>query len=119
MERSVADELVSGEPEVLVWPGLLMRRESRVGSPAPDHVELALEESCSALVTLESISARGDPAAEPLPVYAYVHQAIESLRRAINELRLSRSQSSSPIALGFVMAPPRRKRSQSRPRRTA
>ncbi|MGA2009947.1 MAG: hypothetical protein ABSH51_05340 [Solirubrobacteraceae bacterium] len=71
----------------------------------PDRVETALEASCGVLVTLESIHRHADEStSELLTVQAHVQQAIESLRRAIAELRLARTKSPSPMALGFVAA---------------
>jgi hypothetical protein len=88
----------------------------------PDYVQNALEATCDALMTLESI--RGAPGARGYSSELQVTQAIASLRQAISELRLARGNEESMVALGFVVgtAPERRDqrpRSQARPRRTA
>jgi hypothetical protein len=91
--------------------------------PILDHIETALEASCGALMTLQSIdltSARGD---EGLP--GHIAEAMLSLRLAIEELRAAHSRGASGVALGFVLARGRRNSSgredpdQSSPRRTA
>jgi len=74
--------------------------------PTGDHIEIALEESCGALMMLESIGARADKAAPLSAVQACVEQAILALRQVIGELRMARSEAMSPIALGFVIASP-------------
>ncbi len=88
-----------------------------------DHLETALEAACCALVTLESIrSATGQLDADPVGIQAHVQCAIESLRDALTELRMSRSETANPLVLGFVAAappPPSSDRGQPRPWRTA
>jgi hypothetical protein len=68
-----------------------------------DHVYSALEATCDALMTLESVAvALGDRGGEAgVPVH--VAQAIASLRRAIRDLRLARGTEESAVALGFVV----------------
>ena len=68
-----------------------------------DYVYNALEATCDALMTLESIAVTlGDGGGEPgVPVS--VSQAIASLRRAIGDLRLARGADESVLALGFVV----------------
>jgi hypothetical protein len=95
--------------------------------PALDRVEAALEASCGALVTLESISPRAaDGAGGTDTTQRHLGRAISALRDAIEELRLAQSNGSSAPAMGFVLegsrrAPPGGKRAfgQSSPRRTA
>lgn len=93
-----------------------------------DFVYSALEATCDALMTLESIrdSAAAVRASAPSASEPHVAQAIASLRHAIAELRLARSRDTSPIALGFVVrstcelpGETRRRTGQPRPRRTA
>ena len=72
--------------------------------PAGDHVEIALEESCGALMMLESIRARADRTVALSSVQADIEQAIHALRQVIDELRMERAEAMSPIALGFVTA---------------
>jgi hypothetical protein len=71
--------------------------------PALDQIEAALEASCGALITLESLSsgaaerAGTDPAQDPLG------RAISSLREVIDALRLAQCDASDALALGFVL----------------
>ena len=61
-------------------------KHQRKSRHAAAHIQTALEASCGALITLESIRARaGDEATEDLR--RPIQQAIESLRQAIAELR--------------------------------
>jgi hypothetical protein len=70
-----------------------------------DQVESALEAAYGALMALESI--RSDTRrADGLGAPAHVESAIESLRDALAQLRLSRSQSANPLVLGFVQPGP-------------
>jgi len=99
-------------------------RSLRHHRPASEQVERALEASCGALMTLESM--RRDPGERDLDaigVQGHLQQAIESLRSAIVELRLARTIPVSPIALGFVAGSPDRPPPdvgvQSSPLRTA
>jgi hypothetical protein len=71
----------------------------------PDRFETALEASCGVLVTLESIYGHADASAgELMNLQTHLQQAIESVRRAITELRLARTKAPAPMALGFVAA---------------
>jgi len=94
--------------------------------PALDRIEGALEASCGALVTLESIKGAADGLRDADGMEAYVALAIESLREAIEQLRLAQSNGSSALAIEFVLEGDRRPRAavkadsgQSKPRRTA
>ena len=74
------------------------------GSPTPDHVHTALEESCGALITLESIRARmADAGVDIRSMQGHITEAIDSLTQAIGELRLARDEQASALALGFVL----------------
>jgi hypothetical protein len=91
---------------------------------ALDPVQDALEASCDALMTLESI--RAGSAAENRTKQLHLAQAMASLRHAIAELRLVRPEGESIVGLGFVCEPEtgsdqhaRGDRSQASPRRTA
>jgi hypothetical protein len=66
-------------------------------SLARDHLEAALEASCEALVGLQLTRQVGGEA-----VKAQADQAIDSLRRAIVELRAARGEDQSALAHGFV-----------------
>jgi hypothetical protein len=95
--------------------------------PALDRIEAALEASCGALVTLESIKpGPADGLRDADRMQAHVGLAIASLRGAIEELRLAQSNGSSALAVGFVLKGNGRPRrgvtagpGQSNPRRTA
>lgn len=91
---------------------------------ARDLIEDALEATCDALITLESLCAEGgaDGASQQL----YLSQAVASLHRAVAELRLVHTEPIGIAALGFVCEPendsePSRQEDhdQARPRRTA
>jgi len=87
--------------------------------PAPDHFQTALEASCGALITLESIYAQ--TAHGPIDgstLQPQLTEAIESLRQATAELRLARDDEPSALALGFVLRSARGgSRAGSRPTR--
>jgi hypothetical protein len=91
--------------------------------PILDHIEAALEASCGALMTLQSIDF--SPTRDGDGMHGHVAEAIYSLRHAIDELRSAQSRGASGLALGFVLARGRRgsgpevEPDQSRPRRTA
>ena len=71
---------------------------------ASHHLEKALECSCVALITLESMRDRtGDVANEIGSVHGQISELIESLRAALDDLRRARGEESSPLALGFVL----------------
>jgi hypothetical protein len=91
--------------------------------PILDHIEAALEASCGALITLQSIDVDSTPNRDGM--HGHIAEAIYSLRHAIDELRSAQSRGASGLALGFVLARGRRcpaqdpDDGQSRPRRTA
>jgi hypothetical protein len=91
--------------------------------PILDHIEAALEASCGALITLQSIDLSAARDSDGL--HGHIADAIFSLRHAIDELRSAQSRGASGLALGFVLARTRRGSGedsdpdQSRPRRTA
>jgi hypothetical protein len=88
----------------------------------PDYVQNALEATCDALITLESI--RASPARDRKADLQVV-QAMSSLRQAISELRLAHAEEDeSMVGLGFVVRTNARRRAatpvpQASPRRTA
>jgi hypothetical protein len=70
---------------------------------ASHHLEKALECSCVALMTLESMRARtSDVTNEIRLAQGQIKELIESLRAALDDLRRARGEKSSPLALGFV-----------------
>jgi hypothetical protein len=89
----------------------------------PDYVQNALEATCDALMTLESI--RVAPSDRGWSSELQVGQAIASLRQAISELRLAYGDDASMVGLGFVVRTPPQRRDErprvphARPRRTA
>jgi hypothetical protein len=82
-----------------------------------DYVQNALEASCDALMTLESIrESRVDGPDEVSTTQLHVAQAIASLRHAISELRLAHDTDVSAVGLGFVVPTgPRRTGKERRP----
>ena len=92
--------------------------------PILDRIGVALEATCDALITLQSIDVQPgmdqDPRAE-----GRVARAILHLQHAIEELRDAQAQGQTGLALGFVLARDRLSSSddgptgQSSPRRTA
>ena len=95
--------------------------------PALDQIEAALEASCGALITLESLNTRATaPAGEADGVRKHTGQAMRSLREAIESLRAAQSDGADALALGFVMKqnqpaarPSWRQSGQPKPWRTA
>jgi hypothetical protein len=93
--------------------------------PALDQIEAALEASCGALVTLESLSSGAADPAGANPAQDNLGHAIGSLRDVIDALRLAQCDASDALALGFVLegSPARNAGgpdpSQTNPRRTA
>jgi hypothetical protein len=71
--------------------------------PALDQIEAALEASCGALITLESLSSGATDRAGTDPVPDPLGRAISSLRDVIDALRLVHSDASDALALGFVL----------------
>jgi hypothetical protein len=92
--------------------------------PVLDRFEVALEATCDALMTLQSIDVHS-AVAEDERVGRHVTQAISDLRHAIDELRKAQTHGHTGLGLGFVLARDRRNGSpgdepgQSSPRRTA
>lgn len=92
-----------------------------------DHYEAALEASCDALMTLQSLcAAMTQPVAELGGSDNELARAIHSLRRAIAELRMARPGRSGSVVDAFVLAPDAPGSpatgptvGQSKPRRTA
>lgn len=71
---------------------------------ASHHLEKALECSCVALITLESMRARtSDVTNEIRLVQGQINELIESLRAALDDLRRARGEESTPLAFGFVL----------------
>ncbi len=71
---------------------------------ASHHLEKALECSCVALITLESMRARTGEVTEEIGlVHSQITELIESVRAALDDLRRARGEDSSPLALGFVL----------------
>jgi hypothetical protein len=104
----------------------LAMRHPRDYLPNLDRIEGALEASCGALITLQSISDATDELCDADGMHGHVRLAIEALRAAIEELRLAQSNGSSALALGFVLQGNGRAQvdakaepGQSKPRRTA
>jgi hypothetical protein len=91
--------------------------------PVLDRIEAALEATCDALMTLQSIEAL--PSIPNDPGRVHVAQAISQLRQAIDELRDAQAEGQTGLALGFVLAGDRREPGHkdpgchSSPRRTA
>ncbi|MGB0091238.1 MAG: hypothetical protein WBP81_01665, partial [Solirubrobacteraceae bacterium] len=81
-----------------------MKHQRKSRHPAA-HIQRALEASCGALITLESIRARvGDGATEDL--CRPIQQAIESLRQSIAELRSATDDGSRKLPGEFVLRAP-------------
>ncbi len=98
--------------------------------PVLDRIEAALEASCGALVTLESINSDAASGSDDRDGTAgHVGLAIRSLRTVIEELRLAQNNGACLLAIGFVLKGNRRvpgaaellplDPGQSKPRRTA
>jgi hypothetical protein len=71
--------------------------------PVLDHIGVALETTCDALMTLQSI--------DVLPSMpddgdgdGHIARAISDLRHAVAELRDAQAQGQTGLALGFVLA---------------
>jgi hypothetical protein len=78
-------------------------------SRSSDNVDTALEASCDVLMVLQSLRTEvPDVATSASGELVHVQRAIESVRRAIEELRMARRGVASATALGFVMASPGR-----------
>lgn len=91
--------------------------------PVLDRLGAALEATCDALITLQSIDVLPGIADDPGEVQ--VAEAIFHLRQAIDQLRDAQAKGQTGLALGFVLAGEKRESdredpaSQSSPRRTA
>lgn len=91
--------------------------------PVLDRIGAALEATCDALITLQSIDVLPGIAEDPGEVQ--VAEAISHLRQAIDQLRDAQAKGQTGLALGFVLAGEKResdlrdRASQSSPRRTA
>ena len=92
--------------------------------PVLDRIGVALDATCDALMTLQSIDALPDMHEDGL-LKGHVGQAISHLRGAIDELRQAQNHGQTGLALGFVLARDGRSPDggaspdQSSPRRTA
>jgi prefoldin subunit 5 len=94
--------------------GLAMTRPA-LSSATCDHVLGALEAGAAALRSLEAASASIPAERDELRTSKeHIDRAIELLRDAIAELRLSEEQHSHAGAAGFIMAV-RRRRHQCKP----
>ena len=69
--------------------------------PQPDDVRSALEATCDALMTLESVRATTDDCS--WDEERHLIEAIGLLRQTIRELRLARGDQESVVARGFVV----------------
>jgi hypothetical protein len=94
--------------------------------PALDRIEAALEASCGALITLESLGCGAtDGVGDTNGLQEHIGRAIRALRTTIDELRAAQSDGAGALALGFVLKGPAGVRGagppagQSKPRRTA
>ena len=89
-----------------------------------DAIGMALEATCDALLTLQSIQPR-TALPEDGSGERHIARAISDLREAIDELHEAQAQGQTGLALGFVLAQSRGESSgeggprQSIPRRTA
>jgi hypothetical protein len=71
--------------------------------PVLDRIGVALEATCDALMTLQSIDVLPS-IEEDNHVEGHVAGAMAHLRQAINELRDAQAQGQTGLALGFVVA---------------
>ena len=78
-----------------------MMHQRNARKPAA-HIQTALEASCGALITLESIRAQAVDGATA-DVRRPIQQAIESLRQAIAELRSATDESARLLPGEFVL----------------
>jgi hypothetical protein len=73
-------------------------------SRGADDVDAALDASCAALIMLQSLClSTRSPGLSTSGDLVHVQRAIESVHRAIEELRLTRRGGASPAVFGFVM----------------
>jgi hypothetical protein len=78
-------------------------------STVHDHVEAALEASCDALIALQLV--RVLVAEDPVDlqaVHVQASEAVDCLRQAVDELRLTLTRDPSSVSLGFVLRAPSR-----------
>ena len=98
--------------------------QPRDSLPVLDRIGVALDSTCDALITLQSIDVPPD-APRDGDGQGHVARAISHLRRAIDELRDAQAHGQTGVALGFVLAQDQHhssgdlKPDQSIPRRTA
>ena len=78
-----------------------MKHQRNAGKPAA-HIQTALEASCGALITLESIRAQVVNGATE-DVRRPIQKAIESLREAIAELRSATDEGTTLLPGEFVL----------------
>ncbi len=71
--------------------------------PVLDRIGVALEATCDALMTLQSIDV-SPKMPENGPGKDHVARAISDLRHAIDELRDAQARSQTGLAMGFVLA---------------
>jgi hypothetical protein len=92
--------------------------------PVLDRLEVALEATCDALMTVQSIDVPPS-IPEDRNGEGHVARAIAHLRCAVDELREAQTDRQTGLALGFVLARDERRSTaegepdQSSPRRTA
>jgi hypothetical protein len=68
----------------------------------PDRLQTALDASCYALMMLQSLDL-APGASEVCAAHRHLRRATESLRCAIEELRLAHGEEPSMVGLGFVV----------------
>ena len=92
--------------------------------PVLDRIGVALEATCDALMTLQSIDVL-PTSPDDRDREGHVARAVSHLRHAVDELRDAQAHGQTGLALGFVLARDQRNSSgdgepdQSSPRRTA
>jgi hypothetical protein len=92
--------------------------------PLLDRIEIALDATCDALMTLQSTDALSTIGGDK-QVQGHVERAISHLRHTVDELRDAHTQGQTGLSLGFVLARDGRTSNvdggsdQSSPRRTA
>jgi hypothetical protein len=90
-----------------------------------DRIGVALEATCDALMTLQSIDVLPNDIEEDGNGAGHVARAMSHLRSAVEELRNAQAHGQTGLAFGFVLARDQRSSSgegepdQSSPRRTA
>src|SRR2546421_308971 len=105
-------------------PSLLPMTHPRDYPVVLDRIGIALEATCDALMTSQSIEVLIDVRADD-PALRHVADAISHLRQAVDKLRDAQAQGQTGLGLGFVLPQDRCNPSdngttnQSSPRRTA